>query len=244
MDNGDLSGPPADCSFYHSMTLPSGEVKGQWDLRPAVAAYLGGVAFAGRSVLEIGPASGFLSFHMEAAGAAVTCIEPSMERLWDIVPLAGFDVESWRAEFQQHIVAIRKGFWYLHALHRSTVRVVEAEPYRLPADLGRFDIGVLTSVLLHSRSPFDLLRSVARHVTDTLLVAEVHDAALGDEPLCRFRPHPGVPQVHTWWQFTPQFFVSALGVLGFPIAEVGFHQQRSETLDADVPMFTVVARRG
>ena len=234
---------PENCSFYHSITLPSGEVKGQWDLRPRVGEYLGNLDFAGRSVLEIGPASGFLSFHMERCGAAVTCIEPSLERLWDFVPLTGFDLESWRQEFLGHIRQIRNGFWYLHALHRSRVRVVEAEPYRLPADLGRFDIGLLASVLLHCRAPFDLLAGVAAHVDDTMVVTELHNPGLGPEPLCRFHPQLSEPQVHTWWTFTPQFFISALGVLGFPEARVTFHLQRSETLGTDVPMFTVVATR-
>ena len=71
-----------DCDFYHSLTLPTGEIAGQWDLRPSPETYLGHVDFKGRSVLEIGPASGFLSFHMEHAGATVSCLEPSMSHLW------------------------------------------------------------------------------------------------------------------------------------------------------------------
>ncbi|MBI3515382.1 MAG: class I SAM-dependent methyltransferase [Proteobacteria bacterium] len=228
-----MTGPPADCEFYHS----------QWDLRPRTREYLGSVDFANRSVLEIGPASGYLSFYMEAAGARVTCVEPSLERLWDTVPLAGFDIAGWRRDFARRIAGVRKAFWYLHRLHGSTVRVVEAEPYDLPHDLGQFDIGLLTSVLLHCRCPFSLLETVARHVTDTIVVADAYNAALGDDAVCRFLPHAGLRQVHTWWEFTPRYFLSALGVLGFPRATVGYHSQWSETNRAEMPMFTVVARR-
>ena len=35
------------------------------------------VNFAGKRVIDIGPASGFLSFHMERAGAQVVCIATS-----------------------------------------------------------------------------------------------------------------------------------------------------------------------
>ena len=52
------------------MEIPGhGLVTGQWDLRGGVDDYLGKVAFAGQRVLEIGPASGFLTFEMEKRGA-------------------------------------------------------------------------------------------------------------------------------------------------------------------------------
>lgn len=235
---------PADCLFYHTVDLPGGGVaRGQWDLRADTAAYLGHVAFAGRSVLEIGPASGYLSFHMEAAGAQVTCVEPTMARLWDIVPLAGFDIAAWRREFEPKIAGVRRSFWFLHRLHGSSVRVVEAEPYALPDTLGAFDVGVLTSLLLHCRDPFSLIESIARHVTDTLIVTEPYVAALGAEPVCRFLPHGAGGQVHTWWQFTPRYVVSVLEVLGFPRTTVTHHAQWSETTQAMVDMFTVVGLR-
>jgi hypothetical protein len=62
----------ADCYFYHTMELPShGVINGEWDLRAGVHDYLGRVEFAGKRVLEIGPASGFLTFEMEKRGAGV-----------------------------------------------------------------------------------------------------------------------------------------------------------------------------
>ena len=50
--------------------------------------------FAGKRVIDIGPASGFLSFHMERRGAQVVCIEPQMETFWDLVPRAGVDLDA------------------------------------------------------------------------------------------------------------------------------------------------------
>ena len=67
---------PADGGFYHTMEIPGhGLVTGQWDLRDGVDDYLGKVAFAGQRVLEIGPASGFLTFEMEKRGAEVVSVE-------------------------------------------------------------------------------------------------------------------------------------------------------------------------
>ncbi|MEO7836543.1 MAG: hypothetical protein ABIS21_02740, partial [Acidimicrobiales bacterium] len=54
---------PESCFFYHFMDLPGHGPVGDegWDLRPGIDNYLAGVELAGRRVLEIGPASGFLT---------------------------------------------------------------------------------------------------------------------------------------------------------------------------------------
>jgi glycosyltransferase involved in cell wall biosynthesis len=233
-----------DCQFYHSFTLPDGEeVTGTWDLRPSTATYLGDVDFAGRSVLEIGPASGYLSFHMEAAGAEVTCLEPPMSHLWDIVPFEGFDTEKWRRNFTGNIEGVRNSFWYVHQQKRSRVRMIEADPYALPAACGPYDVSLLAAVLLHCRRPFDLVQSVAERTRRTVIVTELYDPTLGPRALAQLQPHRGVQQVDTWWLFTPQFFVSALGLLGFTQARVILHHQRQPAENRDVPMFTVVCDR-
>jgi len=232
-----------DCYFYHSVTLPAGEQIGQWDLRRNTAAYLGGLTFQGRSVLEIGPASGFLSFYLEQQGASVTCIEPTLDRLWDAVPFAGADLAAWAMEFRQRIQKVRNAFWYGHALYGSRVRVVETDGDRLPADLGQFDDGVLASVLLHVRSPFTVLEEAARHVRDRIVITECHFPEYGQEPFCRLHPHAGVRQFDTWWQFTPTFFISCLEILGFGDIAVSFHGQWSEPNQRDIPMFSVTGRR-
>ena len=60
----------ADCHFYHTMDLPEvGLQQGQWDLRGDFVQYVGNVTFTQKRVLDVGCASGFLSFSAEAAGA-------------------------------------------------------------------------------------------------------------------------------------------------------------------------------
>lgn len=233
-----------DCFFYHSYDLDDGnEVIGEWDLRPDPFDYLGQVCFTGRSVLEIGPASGYLSFYMEAAGARVTCLEPPMSHLWDIVPFEKFDTQGWRSEFESRIEGVRNSFWYVHHQNGSRVKMLEGDPYNLPDALGSFDIGVLASLLLHCRRPFDMLQSVASRTQQAMVVTELHNPSMGDAPLCMLMPHVGVAQVDTWWQFTPQFFVSVLGLLGFTECKVIYHTQKQPAEDREVSMFTVVGQR-
>lgn len=231
------------CNFYHSVALPDGEVIGQWDLRGAEDAYLGNTDFAGKTVLEIGPASGHLTFHMERAGAQVTCLEPTLAHLWDRVPFEGADTLGWMEHFTENIIGVRNAFWFCHRLYGAKARMIEADPYALPAEIGDFDIGLFGAVLLHCRSPVSLLEQAARRVRETIIVTEMHRPELGERPICEFLPHRGVNQNHTWWSFTPAFFTSALGLLGFTDVQVSFHQQSAPVIDTMVPMFTVVARR-
>lgn len=96
---------------------------------------------------------------------------------------------------------------------------------------------------MHCRNPFDMLQSVAARVRQTMIVTELHNPALGEMPMCQFLPHKDAGQVHTWWYFTPQFFLSALGLLGFTRATVLFHKQKQPAENREVAMYTVVCKR-
>jgi O-methyltransferase len=166
-----------------------------------------------------------------------------MARLWDIVPMPGFDVAAWREQFGASIEGVRNSFWYLHHHYRSTVRLLEADPERLPAEAGDFDVGLFAAVLLHCRSPISVLEGCARRVRDTLIVTDLYDATLGELPVCHLLPRPHIPQVDTWWALSPAFVVNALALLGFPDARVSTHHHKREVDGLQIPMFSVVASR-
>jgi hypothetical protein len=55
-----------ECNFYHTTDIPGvGTVEGQWDLRDDVDNDLGGYDFSAKRVLEIDPATGFLTFQIQ-----------------------------------------------------------------------------------------------------------------------------------------------------------------------------------
>jgi 2-polyprenyl-3-methyl-5-hydroxy-6-metoxy-1,4-benzoquinol methylase len=59
----------AECAFYHYMDLPGiGQVGDHWDLRPTIDEYLGRFDFRGKRALDVGAASGYLTFEMEKRG--------------------------------------------------------------------------------------------------------------------------------------------------------------------------------
>lgn len=76
-----------------------------------------------------------------------------------------------------------------------------------------------------------------------MIITEIWNPTLGEGPVCMLLPHQGMKQVHTWWHFTPQFFISALGILGFTEARVSLHTQRQPAENREVTLFTVVCER-
>lgn len=61
---------PGDCFWFHAMDLPEiGTVKGAQDLCETIYEYLGHYDFSGKRCLDIGAASGYLTFEMEWRGA-------------------------------------------------------------------------------------------------------------------------------------------------------------------------------
>jgi hypothetical protein len=232
------------CDFYHVVDLPDGTTtRGPWDLRRSAGEYLGNVDFAGKCVIEIGPASGFLSFHMEGRGAQVAVIEPPMESFWDLVPQSTLNPAEARKLFAAHIERIRNSFWYLHTGCDSRVESYEVDAYRIPRQSHPFDIGVLASVLLHVSSPVRMLESLAAVVADRIIIVERYFPDLANQPVSRLVPSVVNRSRDTWWEFSPRFFAQYLAVLGFPNHSLTHHRQFYAITNQPIDMFTLVASR-
>lgn len=241
----------AECNFYHTTEIPGvGLIEGQWDLRDGVDEYLGGYDFTGKRILEIGPATGFLTFHMEKTAREVVAVELPMDRtFWNAVPyeklgLSRGRTEQWtdaELQFHEHIGRIRNGFWFCHEKFNSSAKVYNGSSENLPAELGDFDAVLLSAVLLHARSPVSILESCARLVTDTIIITEMFCPELGEGPVCSLIPTEGNDAWDSWWRFTPRFFTQFLEVLGFTQHQVTFHEQRA--FDHTHQMYTIVSSR-
>jgi O-methyltransferase len=232
------------CDFYHVSELPDGELTpGQWDLRATANEYLGNTDFTGKRVLEIGPASGFLTFHMERRGASVTCIEPPLHNVWDFVPQAGVDLASVKRDFVRHQDRLRNSFWYLHRLYGSQAECYEADAYRIPEPMQPFDIGLLTSVLLHVSSPVRMLEALANVVADKIIIVEGYFEEIASQPVARLVPSTTNQVTNGWWDFSPKFFEQYLPVLGFANTVMTRHRDLYADLNQHWELFTIVATR-
>jgi O-methyltransferase len=244
----------ADCSFYHAVDLPDGEVvPGPWDLRGHEAEYLGDVALAGRRVLELGPASGHLTYFMERAGADVVAFDAGYDVSIDLHPAPGeMDTRKLRLDHARMINDVQNSWWYLHREYASKARMIYGNIYALPADLGEFDVSVFASILLHLRSPVAALEQAACRTRETIVVTEPW--ALGRELL-----HDNIMQIFpfgdagrwtVWWQISAGAVAQMLHTMGFRKAETFEHKQKHQFGHVasagyeDIQMYTVVAQRG
>lgn len=239
----------ADCTFYHSMDIPGyGPVEGQWDLRPGIREYCGDVDFAGKRVLEVGTASGFVCFHLEGQGAEVVAYDLSDREAWDLVPFAGTDVAAHQAWRRVEMRKINNGWWLCHRAVRSQAKVVYGSVYEVPAAIGPVDVATYCAILLHLRDPFFALAKGLRLTTETVVVTDMLvDEPEGGEaaglPHARFVPNhlTGNP-ADTWWFLSPGLVQRWLGILGFEDTTVSYHTQVGPIAGSQ-RFFTVVGRR-
>ncbi len=231
----------ADCYFYHTMELPGyGVVNGDWDLRRGLDDYLGKVAFSGKRVLEIGPASGFFTFEMEKRGAEVVSVEVTTEHGWDFVPYPVSRLEEVLGPRRTVMQQLKNSYWLSHAAHHSKARVHYGDVYNLPDALGEFDVAVMGSVLLHCRDPLRIVEQCGKRASSLIIIDMFHPDLEG-APVCRLAPTPQNFLWHTWWHFSTQFFAQFLAVMGFTTTATSTHQQyhrgKAHTL------FTIVGQR-
>src|SRR5579872_970290 len=104
------------CHFYHAMDLPGGIfVRGNWDLRGRFEEYTAKIDFAGKRVLDVGTASGFLTFEAEKRGAEVVSFDSSSPELHEGLPYIEVRRRGRSApDAADDFEGLRNGYWYVH----------------------------------------------------------------------------------------------------------------------------------
>lgn len=196
---------PEEGAWYHYFDWPDGRTtRGRLDFRQNVEPYLGRLDYKGKSVLEVGPASGFLTKELAARGASVTCIDLPDDHPWDAVPRMDMDVDGWVSERKRGTKRHRASWWYAQKQFGTDARMLYWNIDRFPEWFGkvRFDVVFLGSILQHFRHPIDVIYNVAR-LTDTLVVSElqvdwVEKMGLG----AHFVPAKNNDILGSWWNLS------------------------------------------
>ena len=150
------------------MELPGfGLVPAHWDLRGRFDDYVGGVEVAGKSVLDVGAATGFLSFEAEKRAASrVVSFDMSDASQQAFLPfkdkLYYRDPDRWAQQYGAEIEQWKNAYWLCHRLLGSKAQVYYGSVYDLPKELGQFDIAIVGSVLEHLSDQISALASIAK----------------------------------------------------------------------------------
>ncbi len=219
----------SDCFFYHTMDLPGlGEVRGHWDLRGRFEEYVGGVDLAGKSVIDVGAATGFLSFAAEKSGATrVLSFDIGDPRQQTFLPfkdkLYFRDPARWAKQYGAEIEQWKNAYWLCHRLLDSSAEVYYGNIYDLPRRLGQFDVAIVGSVLEHLNDQITALASISRLTKETIVL--ISPVLPTEERIARFEALADHPENDfTWWIYSEGVYREVFKMLGFSIAAITHSQ--------------------
>lgn len=240
---------PQECRFYHTLDLPvSGVQQGSWDLRGRFDEYTAHVPLAGMRVIDVGTASGFLSFEAEKRGADVVSVEASDLSRWQRLPfaqnMAFFDRPRWEVLAADHLDGVKRSYWLAHRELGSRARTHYGDAYRLPDTLGVFDVAIVGQILVHLRDVIEALTSVSRRCAKTLIIAEGMDPS--DDPLSKLIGRANQPLLdYAFWHHSVGLYREVLAMLGFTLRDqrVSAYRCNVEGNPIDTPITTLVFER-
>jgi hypothetical protein len=166
MQIADIAVPEVgECFWYHSMDLPGiGEVAGEWDLRGRFDEYVGRVPLQGRSVVDVGTASGFLSFEAEKRGGRVISFDVDSPERWQWVPPNKPNPSSF--------VKLRNGYTLAHQAFQSRATPIYGDIYQVSETVPMVDVVIIGQILVHLRDPLRALEQAASRARCSIVVAE------------------------------------------------------------------------
>lgn len=179
--------------WYHTIDLGNGVVTpGHYDHRPYLKYYGFPQNLNGKTVLDIGAASGFFSFEFERRGGLVTATDLPDWFEHDFGPIYEPDKTP------------QSGKYYLHRPFEIAKQVLDSQVsmkyiniYDIsPNSLGVFDLVFCGSVLIHLTDPIRALWNIASVTKSKAIIATVITKEEANRPIATMTGHHSGD---TWW---------------------------------------------
>jgi protein-L-isoaspartate O-methyltransferase len=211
-----------ESAFYHYLDLPGGESihNANWDLRGRFESYIGGYPVRGKTVLDVGTASGFLAFSAEEAGAArVTTVDALHAREFERIPFKGSahtaDRRRWITDTEVDLTRLKKAFWYAWHKKNGAVEVVYAPASQLWRWDRKFDVVIAGAIVEHLSDPVPFLTALAGPAYEAVIIActQVVDA---DRQFMQTLSLWGTPRLnYSRWNLSRGVYKRIFSNLGF-----------------------------
>jgi len=213
-----------ECVFYHSITYPDGEqVESAWDIRDYFDSYIGGYPVKGKTLLDVGTASGFLTFHAEKVGAIVTSLDAGSGREINHIPLANLPYFSDRRAFieanDHYLKLLKNSYWYGWYKFNSNARVAYIPIADLPLWEQKFDVVLAGAIVEHMSDPVTMIGNITSRAKEAVIIAFtfVDDT---DELKLTAAPnwaHNTAENSYTWWVLSRGLYQKIFDNLGFDV---------------------------
>jgi O-methyltransferase len=158
------------------MNVPGhGLVRGDWTIDD-FDQYVGGINVAGKTVLDVGCASGYLSFEAERRGARVTSFDAaSMAQLCQVPFLENLyfrNRDLWDAQEERGpgLRRMKNSYWYMHERLASSCSVAYGDLFRLYRSVDAHDIVIAGAILEHLNDQISAIASMARVAKETIII--------------------------------------------------------------------------
>ena len=238
-----------DCIFYHCMDFPDGDcVLGQWDIRGRFSEYVGHYPLAGKTVLDVGTATGFLAFSAEQAGASVTALDCADASEFERIPFAGnlyhLDRASWDNETNKGgIAAFRNGFWYAWHKFNSKVTVSYTPIRELPYFDETFDVVIAGAIIEHLADPIGAIGALCSVANEAVIIAFTPVAPEAKPCMVPMNAWTDPERDYTWWLLSRGLLQLVFANLGFKIELLVARAVMRIGEIKELERFTLVARR-
>lgn len=227
------------------MTFDDGEqVIGAWDIRGLFGQYIGDYPLAGKTVLDVGTASGFLAFEAEKTGALVTALEHRDVSEFQRIPFVSSsfhrDRMAWISYLNGRYRMMKNGFWYAHRKYSSKVEVIYESISSLPRWGRKFDVVIAGAIIEHISDPVPAIGNMAMLANDAIVIAFTPVEQTDNLLMMAANDWANQNYDYTFWTLSRGLYAKVLDNLGF---SVEIKTSRAIASDVLHSRYTIVATR-
>lgn len=235
--------------FYHSIDFPDGTTaEGHWDIRGRFDGYIGHYPIAGKTILDVGTATGFLAFSAEKAMAQVTALDVRGADEFRRIPFKDspyyVNHGKWIADCNvEHLIGLKNAFWYTWHKTNSKVEVIYAPIDKLYAWDRKFDVVLAGAIIEHISDPVSAIGVFAWLAKEAVIIpfTEVVDT---DEEIMHTTGDWSKSHLDfEWWKLSRGLYRRVFDNLDFDVEFVKSTAVYNPGGTGEVTRPTIIARR-